>query len=125
AMRRGYLNMITPEFLAQVNDPNWKPTGDEFYEAYFKGSAHKLARLNFFNAILSDPANYAKFEQPTMGKQVIPRPVAEFREANTVMSTEADPTAGGRHLMKEVEFSLAFLDAAKDGKAVTFESEKE
>jgi uncharacterized protein YdiU (UPF0061 family) len=120
--RRGYLGHVTSAFMAKLKDPNWHPSSQEFYNEYLEGSPHKLSRLNLFNATLMDPDNLAAFKQPATGKQVLPRPVAEFREADTVASTPKDPTAASRSLMKEVDFAVALSLASHEGN-VTFDSE--
>lgn len=123
--RRRFISPISQRFLAQLDNPNWNPSMVEFFDAYLNGSPQKLTALNLFNALIMNPENAERFVQPSVGKERVPRPVAEFREANTYFSHEGDPTLSSRTLNREVQFALAFVEASENDGSMTFESQIE
>ena len=122
-MRYQFLGSVTDDFMTKLNDPSWHPNVSELFDAYQEGSKAKLTRVQLFNALISNAENFSRFEQPKVGKQRPQRPVAEMREANTVMSTEDDPTRASRNIMREVDFALSIVQASQQTGSVDADME--
>lgn len=112
--RLGYIRDLSPEGYAQITDPTWQPTRQELFEWYEKSSHPKLSRVQLFNALISDDKIFPQVQQPTDWHKPYPkRPVAEFREPNSVVSSKQDPTASSRALMRETQFAISMVLASQ------------
>lgn len=120
-----YIRPISPEFMAKLDDPSWKPSIQELFDWYQRYSPHKLSSLQLLYAFLTNKENYDKFPQPGFRAPYPARPIAEFREANTILSTPQDPVRASRLLMREVDFAIAMVDAAKDSAGMTYSDQQE
>jgi hypothetical protein len=111
-LRRRYVEAVHPRFEERLLDPAWEPDAAELFSWYRKYSPHKSARLNLYNALLMSPANVAQARNAGDVPRD-PRPAAEFREADTVMSTANDATRASRHIMRQARFGMAMVAAAE------------
>ncbi|MEO0811769.1 MAG: hypothetical protein AAFY60_02820, partial [Myxococcota bacterium] len=121
--RRFYIQRPASTGIERIDDPNWKPTQGELLDWYEEFNHPKWSSLQLFSDLLMDKENFARAKQPTVTKDSPARPVAEFREADTVMSDDAQPTRMSKSLMREVQFAIALVHATEQGHRLDAETE--
>jgi cystathionine beta-lyase/cystathionine gamma-synthase len=112
-VRFKYIREIHPAFLRRLKEAAWRPDLEELSAWYRRYSRWKKSSIELSYALLPSKANQTRWGK-LIGRSPYPsRSAVEFREANTVTSTQQDPRKTSNQVMHEVRFAVAMVEAAR------------
>ena len=103
----------SPNFPQETNGCRLRPDPEELFAWYQRYNKWKHSSIELSYALLSWQANRRSWSEQVGRPNYPSRPAVEFREANTVTSTQKNPYKTSIQVMREVRFAVSMVEAAR------------